>query len=100
MAKEKMNLYLLAIVAIVAVVGVVVLVLNAGTSSLSYSTDDLSGQAIKVGVGTAKTLVVVRSSTYSSVLGESYPCCDSDSTGCICSSEDCNDCKDVNRVLR
>ncbi len=31
MAKEKVNLYLLAIVAIVAVVGIVVLVLNANT---------------------------------------------------------------------
>ena len=59
MAKEKTNLYLLAIVAIVAVVGIVVLVLNAGTGSLSYlsdvssedSTVDLSGQAINVPSG-------------------------------------------------
>ncbi len=45
MAKEKVNLYLLAIVAIVAVVGIVVLVMNAGTTALSLSSDDLSGQA-------------------------------------------------------
>lgn len=45
MAKEKANLYLLAIVAIVAVVGVVVLVLNSGAMSTSLSESDLSGQA-------------------------------------------------------
>ncbi len=45
MAQEKVNLYLLAIVAIVAVVGIVVLVMNAGTTALSLSSDDLSGQA-------------------------------------------------------
>ncbi len=44
MAKEKVNLYLLAIVAIVAVVGIVVLILNAGTTALSVSDDDLTGQ--------------------------------------------------------
>lgn len=32
-----------------------------------------------------------------SVLGESIPCCKSDAQGCICSSDDCEDCKDVTR---
>ena len=48
MAKEKVNLYLLAIVAIVAVVGIVVLVMNAGTTTLSVSADDLTGQVARV----------------------------------------------------
>lgn len=48
MAKEKVNLYLLAIVAIVAVVGIVVLILNTGTTALSVSDDDLSGQVAKM----------------------------------------------------
>ena len=43
----KTNLYLLAIVAIVAIVGIVVLILNSGSSGISLSSDDLSGQAIK-----------------------------------------------------
>ncbi len=50
MAKEqKTNLYLLSIVAIVAIVGIVVLILNSGTGSVSLSSDDLSGEALKVG---------------------------------------------------
>jgi hypothetical protein len=49
MAKEKVNLYLLAIVAIVAVVGIVVLVMNARTTYVTYdSADDLSGQVARV----------------------------------------------------
>lgn len=44
---EKTNLYLLSIVAIVAIVGIVVLVLNSGAGSVSLSSDDLSGQAIR-----------------------------------------------------
>ena len=49
MAKEqKTNLYLLSIVAIVAIVGIVVLVLNSGAGSVSLSSDDLSGEALKV----------------------------------------------------
>ena len=76
MAKEKMNLYLLAIVAIVAVVGIVVLVLNVGTSSLSYSSDDLSGQAIKVGTTRIVTTPTL-SSGISTTSGESAAqyCC-------------------------
>lgn len=47
MAKDKVNLYLLVIVAIVAVVGIVVLILNAGTTALSVSDEDLTGQVAK-----------------------------------------------------
>jgi hypothetical protein len=59
MAKEKINLYLLAMLAIVAVVGIVVLVLGAETSSLSLSSDDLSGQAFirALPSGTQKTVI-------------------------------------------
>ncbi len=49
MAQEKVNLYLLAIVAIVAVVGIVVLVMNAGTTALSVSDGDITGQVARVG---------------------------------------------------
>ncbi len=97
MAKEKVNLYLLAIVAIVAVVGIVVLVLNSGTSSLSISDEDLSGQASKkVGAGAVdKTVVFLTNSEYKKMIdSESVPCCKVDGNGnCLCSSEDCNDCK-------
>ena len=51
MAKEgkETNVYLLAIVSIVAIVGIVILVLNIGSSgTVSMSSDDLSGQAVKV----------------------------------------------------
>ena len=44
--EEKTNLYLLSIVGIVAIVGIVVLVLNAGTGSMSYDSEDLTGEAI------------------------------------------------------
>lgn len=52
MAKEGkgINLYLLAIVCIVAIVGIVMLVLNIGSSgTISLSSDDVSGQAVKIG---------------------------------------------------
>ncbi len=51
MAKEGKgtNQYLLAIVSIVAIVGLVILVLNIGSSgTVSVSSTDLSGQAVKV----------------------------------------------------
>lgn len=57
MAKEqKTNLYLLSIVAIVAVVGIVVLILNSGAGSVSLSSDDLSGEAIKMSNSKVKEL--------------------------------------------
>lgn len=49
MAKNKTSLYLLSIVGIVAVVGIVVLILGNGNSasvSSTYTTEDLSGEAI------------------------------------------------------
>ncbi len=52
---EKTNLYLLAIVGIVAVVGIVVLN-SSGTGSVSWSSDDLSGQAVKVSNSELKKL--------------------------------------------
>ena len=42
------------------------------------------------------TVVCVRSANMNK-LSESIPCCKSDSNGCICSSEDCDDCKGVTR---
>ncbi len=61
MAKlEKSNLYLLSIVGIVAVVGIVVLVLNGGgSSSLSLSSDDLSGEALKVKSAEVEKLLIL-----------------------------------------
>jgi hypothetical protein len=45
-------------------------------------------------VGGGSTVVCVNPST----LNESIPCCKSDDQGCICSSDDCEDCKDVTRL--
>src|SRR3989338_1626810 len=87
MAKEqKTNLYLLSIVAIVAIVGIVVLILNSGAGSVSLSSDDLSGEAIKTGstLKIASTSLKAGSTASDGVVvyGTEGQCCRRKSDGC------------------
>ena len=98
---ENTGLYLTAIVGVVAVVAVVILTMNTGNGGLAVNSDgtDISGQAFKMHGGQGKTIVFANTLKLNSArpLSESVPCCKSDDQGCICSSDDCDDCKGVGR---
>lgn len=99
---EKTNLYLLAIVGIVAVVGIVVLVLNAGSESVTLSSDDLSGETLKVMNADLlkeykelkKLLEKVKVEIPTTVNEEKTACvCSSSGPGdCYCTPKDCGVC--------
>ncbi len=96
MAKEqKTNLYLLSIVAIVAIVGIVVLILNSGAGSVSLSSDDLSGEAVKALKSGSSSLTITSTQVDSSgaTLGVSEgcvtTCCQRLSNGC---AKYCTEC--------
>jgi hypothetical protein len=66
---------------------------NAGSSAIKLTPNKLGNVRLVVPAKGGPKVICVKPS----VLGESIPCCKSDDQGCICSSDDCEDCKDVTR---
>jgi hypothetical protein len=65
----------------------------AGSAALKVTPNKLGNVRLVVPGPNGPTVVCVQPST----LAESIPCCKHDDQGCICSSDDCDDCKDVTR---
>lgn len=65
----------------------------AGSAAIKLTPNKLGNVRVVVPASGGSQVVCVNPST----LAESIPCCKSDPQGCICSSDDCEDCKDVAR---
>ena len=65
----------------------------AGSAAIKPVPNKVGNVRLVVPTPSGSTVVCVNPST----LAESIPCCKHDDQGCICSSDDCDDCKDVTR---
>lgn len=55
------------------------------------------GKTLVIKKGKSKLVKAKVSAKGKPVLSESVPCCQSDDQGCICSADDCDDCKGITR---